>query len=51
MEDGQIEDFTGRIYKMKDFEKTADKNKAHRANKVTRLQLTRKKPQRRNFRR
>ena len=34
MEDGQIETFTSEIYKMKDAIKTADKNKAHRANKA-----------------
>ena len=34
MEDGQIETFDSEIYKMKDAEKTADKNKAHRANKA-----------------
>ena len=34
MEDGQIEMFTSDIYTMKDAVKTADKNKAHRANKA-----------------
>ena len=34
MEDGQIEDFTSEIHKMNDTLKTAEKNKAHRANKA-----------------
>ena len=34
MEDGKIEMFNGEIYYMKDAVKTADKNKAHRANKA-----------------
>ena len=34
MEDGQIETFDSEIYYMKDAAKTADKNKARRANKA-----------------
>ena len=34
MEDGQIETFDSKIHKMKDYEKTAEKNKTQRANKA-----------------
>ena len=34
MEDGQIEDFTSTVHKMKDYERTAEKNKTQRANKA-----------------
>ena len=46
MEDGQIEDFTSKIYKMKDFEKTAEKNKTQRANKADKTKNAEKELQR-----
>ena len=45
MEDGQIEDFAGEIYKKKDALKTAEKNKAHRANRADKKKVTEKELQ------
>ena len=45
MEDSQIETFDSEIYMMKDAEKTADKNKAHRANKAEKKKVTEKELQ------
>ena len=40
MEEGQITDFTGEVYNMRDYEKTANKNKAQRANRADKKKLS-----------
>jgi len=37
MQEGSITDFSGEVYKMKDYAKTADKNKTQRANRAEKI--------------
>ena len=46
MEEGTIETFDSKVYNMKDFEKTAEKNKTQRANKATKKKAAEKEIQR-----
>ena len=43
MQEGQITDFSGEVYKMKDYGKTADKNKTQRANRAEKTKKTEEK--------
>ena len=40
MQEGQITDFSGEVYKMKDYGKTANKNKTQRANRADKKKLS-----------